>query len=1109
MESHFGRSRLLFLLLGLSWSAQAVAQDVAPPVPDEAEVAAFKETMARYQDRMNQFDQDARAYLQAVETEQRQQLAAQFTARMNELDDAQIELTSVAIARFERFLAKYPNSENTAHAMFRLGELHYDKTELDFALAEEEYERRMDGFDYETALSIPEAPQKDYSRSIALYRRIIDEHPQYAFVDGAYYMLGFCLARDGSLQYDEIASRDVFQALVDAHPDSRFAIAAHLRLGDYYFDYNQVDQAIPHYERVIALSGSEGDLYDDGLYKLAWAFYKKDEFTRSLTLFTELLDWSKQNFARTGFQAATAPEAIEYSAITFSDLGDRNGVSPLEEAKAFYRTTGERDFEKDVYVRLAGVLTDQARFEESIQVYRYLQKRWPEDPENPTHQWRVAQISYTLDDPEGAQEAIAELTEVYNDDSPWWTANRKNPEAQAVARGYIEKSLAAVATGYHNEGITTEDEASLARAADLYGQYLRKFPFAEDYYEIQWYRADTLMRTGQFDEAEVEFLQLLKSNDHAYRDGALWSLMQVRKGRLEQRYANLDERPADAVEEKRVTLQSGEERVVWKLTDEHTGFIEVAQTLLTTDLKDPDFREALDKNRVPLKYLIAQIYYHHGHYDLARPRLEDLIDRHPEWDEAAYAAAMMINSYQEEGDLTKVKMLAVNYAGRPLGGGVKKRDEFGNLAEQASFKLAEQLIEIDRVEAAKAFETFMVEYPKSKYVTDAHYNAANSYEIAGRIDQANALFKQYIDNIRSGTYKQDDRSRALFFRIANNYSEVLDLDNAIKYYEELYKRFPDYQDSSAAVYNAAFLRIGLGDHRGAAENFEKYVRLNPTPSDAELVMFAAGEQWERVGKTEAIEFYRRYLARYPDASPDRAIEARYRIAKLTEETGASPAAIDKAYEELGNTFARLAPGGGVGARGRQMAGFADVRRLEAMYARFEVVSFKKSEEQNVKVLLDTKPAEIKEIEDLAMSIVSTYADFDSSAAAIYYLGRAYLRYSDMLFEAPPPKGLDEESKSIYYEEIDKLRIPIEDKGRARLQVNLDKAAEAKRWNEWVSRTLTFLADRFPGDFAMDKAEIRGQSASTFVPRAAAMPLRPKPEEPATETQPAAPEGGAQ
>lgn len=1082
-----GHTRLLALLGCLGWGSLAQAQQE----PSNAEFQGFKATVERYQDRMAQFDQDARAYLQAVEAEQRAQLERQYAARMADLDQTQGDLMGAAIGRFERFLAKYPTSPNTAHAMFRLGELYYDKAELDHALAEAEYDKRMQGFDWNTALSVPEAPQKDYSRSIALYRRIIDEHPDYAYTDGAYYMLGFCLARDGSIQFDEEASRAVFQQLVDRYPKSRFAVAGHLRLGDYYFDYNKVDQAIPHYEKVIELAGPEGELYDDGLYKLAWARYKKNEFTRSVQLFTQLLDWSKANFERTGFQAATAPEAIEYTAIAFSDMSDQTGRSPLAEAEAFYRANGARDFERDVYKRLASVLTDQARFEDSIEVYRFLQKRWPDDPENPTHQWRVAQISYTLDDPEGAQDAIAELTEKYNDDSSWWAANRKNPEAQAVARGYIERSLAAVATGYHNQGIETDDKVALERAADLYGQYLRKFPFADDYYEILWYRADTLMRTGQYDAAEGEFLQLLKSDRHNYRDGALWSLMQVRRGRLDKRYGSMDRRPDDAVEESRVTLPSGVERVIYKLSDDHLAFLDVARTLLDTEMKDPDYRDALEKNRVPLKYLIAQILYHHGRYEEARPLLEDIIARNPEWDEAAYAASMMINSYTEDGDLVKVKQLAAIYAGKPLGKGVRKKDEFSNLAEQASFKLAEQLIPVDRVEAAKAFESFMVEFPKSKYLTDAHYNAANSYEIAGRIEKANTLFKQYIDNIESGRYKQDERSRALYFRIANNYSEVLDLENAIRYYEALARRFPDYQDTSAAVYNAAFLRIGLGDNKGAAEALEKYVRLNPMPADAEQVMFSAGEQWEEVSKTAALDFYRRYLARFPEAHADRAIEARYRIAQLSTELGLGDKVIDKAWEDLGATYARLAPTGKVGARGRNLAAFADVYRLEKLYKRFEVVNFKKSEDHNVKMLLDTKPSEIKEIEDLATNIIGTYTDFDSSQAAIYFLGRAYLRYSDMLYEAPPPRGLDEESKVIYYEEIDRLRLPIEDKGRARLEINLQKAAEARRWNEWTTKTLKFLADRFPGDFSTQKAEVRGTSVSSHVTRAEPMPMRPQ------------------
>lgn len=1087
--------------LGL-WSvaSAALAQPAVQPAT-EAELAAFKETVERYTDRMESFSDDARAVIVEAETSERARIDEVYGAQIAELDQRHEDLRGEAIARFESFLRKYPDSESSAHAMFRLGDLYYEKTENDFLVETEEYERLMAGFDFDTATEVPESPLKDYSRSIALYNRIIADHPDYEYVDGAYYMLGFCLARDLSAQYDEEESRQVFQALVDRYPESQFAVAAHLRLGEYYFDYNQIDEAIPHYEAVIRLATEDGELYDEGLYKLAWSYYKRSEYQRSLELFTRLLDWSEANFVKTGSESPTAPEAVEYMAISFSDLSDEALEAPVDVARGFFQRVGERQFEKDVYVRLATVLTDQARFQDAIDVYAFLQDRWPDDPENPTHQWRVAQINYVLEDQDAAQAAIQELTERYNDETTWWTANRANPDAQTVARGYIERSLAAVATGYHSQGLESGDTTALAKAADLYGQYLRKFPFATDYYEIQWYRADTLLKTGQLAEAEVEYVQLLKAEGHPYRDGSLWNLMQVRKDRLLQRYTTFDKRPEDAVEESRIVLESGAERVVWALSEDHAAFIASVEELLAADLTEKDYREALENNRVPLLYIVAQIYYHHGRYDDARPRLEQLIFQHPEWEEAAFAASMMLNSYQDEQNLQKVQILAAQYAGLPLGGGKKVR-EFSDLAEGAAFKLAEQLIAKDRLEAARAFEQFMKDYPRSQYLTDAHYNAANSYEVAGRVDDANRLFKSYIDKIEAGVYKQDDRSRALYFRIASNYSEVLDLDSAIKYYEALYQRFPDYQDSSAALYNAAFLRIGLSDHRGAATNFERYSSLSPQPADAEQVMFAAGAQWEQVGAGEAIEFYRRYLRRYPSESPDRVMEAHYRIADLVGAQG-NERQTDRAWAELAEAYARLAPSGQVGPRGRHYAAMAELRILEDEYATFAEVEFTKNEERNVTILTETKPAQLKAVEDRVTRLVATYADFDASSAGLYYLGKAYLGYSDMLYNAPPPRGLDQESLDFYYEEIDKRRIPVEDKGRQRLEANLEKARAEKRWNEWCTRTQQALADRFPSDFAQEKEELRGGGDSNIVPRAGIMDLRaPLETAPAPEPAPA-------
>ena len=73
--------------------------------------------------------------------------------------------------------------------------------------------------------------------------------------------------------------------------------------------------------------------------------------------------------------------------------------------------------------------------------------RWPDEPKNPTYLWTIAKLFRSLDVPNNtaAQNSITRLNELFNRDSAWAHANRNNPDALAVADGYIEQSLAQVA----------------------------------------------------------------------------------------------------------------------------------------------------------------------------------------------------------------------------------------------------------------------------------------------------------------------------------------------------------------------------------------------------------------------------------------------------------------------------------------------------------------------------------------------------------------------------------------------------------------------------------------------------------------------------------------
>jgi hypothetical protein len=66
-------------------------------------------------------------------------------------------------------------------------------------------------------------PQKDYTKSIALYERIIAEYPKYEYIDGCYYMLGYTHSELNSMQLNEDVGKDWFLKLVNEYPQSEFA----------------------------------------------------------------------------------------------------------------------------------------------------------------------------------------------------------------------------------------------------------------------------------------------------------------------------------------------------------------------------------------------------------------------------------------------------------------------------------------------------------------------------------------------------------------------------------------------------------------------------------------------------------------------------------------------------------------------------------------------------------------------------------------------------------------------------------------------------------------------------------------------------------------------
>lgn len=1069
-----------------AYAADAAVADASGPA-DPKEWAAYQDTLERYTQRMKEFQADARTILDTYEAEERAKISSSYGDAIKRTEDTEAALRRVAIARIEAFLAKYPTSEHTADMLFRLADLYFEETELSFSGQMDEYARLEAQLEQNPTMALPPPPLKDYTRSMDLYRRIIARHSTYENLADTYYMLAWCLSAQNAEQFDPDAARDVYATIVERFPGSAFSNDANMRLGEYYFDLPgprdnptfHVLTAIRYYEAVLR-DGPAGRNYDESIYKLGWSHYKLNQYDKALAYLVQLLDYSDKQFLETGRLSNMRPEAVEYLAISYADLADRQGKTPVEVATAHLNKVGDRKWQHEVIERLAEILLLQAKFEASIDTYRYLQQKWPLDPENPVYQYEIAQIygvRMPLRDLDRSAAAMKELSERYTEGTPWYTANRANPEAIAKARGYIETSLAQVATEILKRAQQSGDPRLFAEAAAKYREFLETFPFADDYDTYEWYQAYALFGSNQFAEAERAYQQILKNSRSIYRDGARYQLMKAREQLVLAKHGRLDTVPAGATVERVATTAFGKEITRYALSDEHKAFVASADDLSQRTFTDPEWAPTLERDRVALAYLPAQIYYNHGQLEEARTRAERVVKLFPQTKEGAYAAGLIVDSYTLEGNLEAVaaKTEELCRVGPP---GEDNCKRFGDIREQAKFNIAAEFIKKgDRAAAAQAFLDFMREFPKSTYFKDAMYNAANSLEIIGKAEESNRLFERYIND-----YPADERSKNLYFRIADNYSATLQLERAIQYYDQLVRLFPDYQDSPAALFNAAFLRVGIGDNVGAARAFERYATQYSEQPDAEAAFWRAGDQWALVGESEALDFYQRYVRRYPSTDGNHLVEAWYRTAKIYEKRGDARRAA-QAWSQLQGAYGANA-GNGLTARTRSLAAEGALGQLVDRYEAYRVVKWTNSEAKNVDILTKQKAEELKAITEGAVQLIQTYQDYDTAAAALYIQGMAFFAFADMAYTIPPPKGLSEDELAIYQDTLDRqFRLPAEDRGKQRLLAALEKAKGEKRWSEWNTKALVALNERYPKEFPAERKETRGVAGNAPMPYA--------------------------
>lgn len=198
----------------------------------------------------------------------------------------------------------------TPDTLFRLAEMYYEDTIAASNRSMDNYKAELDLYNRGKLLDPPKETDRDFSRSIAIYKYlhwvpdgtkmeplsgtlsglILDKRwPNYRLADAAMYLQGYCEGEG-----DKVAESIKTLSAIEAHyPNSTYIAEAWLRVGEMHFDGNEFDEAANAYEHAAARAKATGDdkNYSLALYKLGWSNFQLYKYPEAVKYFQLLIEF--------------------------------------------------------------------------------------------------------------------------------------------------------------------------------------------------------------------------------------------------------------------------------------------------------------------------------------------------------------------------------------------------------------------------------------------------------------------------------------------------------------------------------------------------------------------------------------------------------------------------------------------------------------------------------------------------------------------------------------------------------------------------------------------------------------------------------------------------
>lgn len=850
---------------------------------EKAEINELLEDAKRFSGAAKTYRKTVNTIVKRVYKKRHKEMMAKYEKQIREEEAEERIRRIAAITLFEDFLRRYPNDKRwTPDVIFRLAELYFGKAHDEYLQAEERYQKRMAAYEesmrrfektaegkaytealkaFSAALKMgekpikpvapsaipvpPSSPKQNYNQTISLHRQLIRDFPRYRLIDGAYYLLGFCLSEmakenQGNQAYLSLACANRFKPPLEDKPDvvapaaegaaaglglgpggtglpvegqlkpslnveifddcqplsaaSRFIAEAWIRIGEFHFDENQFGEAIASYNRVIKLGPTKNAYYDEALYKLAWTYYRADRFTEAIKHFDQLVVYADREYERTGkYGSEMRPESIQYLAISFAEEdwdGDTvaDTETGMERIEKFYGARTKEKHVYEVYKRLGDIYFDmgtEKNYADAVKVYKLILDRWPFRPDNPDMQDKVILALERQREFEKAMAEREEFTRRFGKGTEWERKNKDNTKALKKAQEYDEQALIQAAVFHHKRGQEVKKRGMAMNDINLLQNASKEYALAAKAYEKYLER---FPNTKNSYEIKFSYAMCLYFSQRFMAAGKAFE--EVRDSNLDNRY--LEEAAFSAIKAYEETIagqvQAGKlaNPVAPKASEPPASLTPLPMPEIYTKwIKAMDiYAKLLPKSaKTPrLVYKAAETMYRFLNFEDARKRFGDIFVKYCQDPMAINAGQAVLVTYLLEKNMDKQEEWAIKLKAGKCGGTDAK---VATTAEGAT-----------------------------KLLAGIHFKRAQELMAKQDWDKAAVAFIALVDkNPKSGDSDKALNNAAVCFERSKRF------ESATKIYERIWQQYPKSEFADEALWRTAINYQRFFEFNKAVNNF--------------------------------------------------------------------------------------------------------------------------------------------------------------------------------------------------------------------------------------------------------------------------------------------------